>query len=131
MGRAFKEKGKTALEKVKEELEDEIGFYQFQQYEFDRQWKKLHTYAKEQGIQIIGDIPIYVAFDSADAWAAPELFQFDEENNPIRVAGCPPDAFAKTDSFGEIHYITGSIIKRPGTHGGFRESGTVFSAMML
>jgi len=54
------------------------------------------TYAKEQGIQIIGDIPIYVAFDSADAWAAPELFQFDEENNPIRVAGCPPDAFAKT-----------------------------------
>ena len=92
----LKKREKTALEKVKEELEDEIGFYQFQQYEFDRQWKKLHTYAKEQGIQIIGDIPIYVAFDSADAWAAPELFQFDEENNPIRVAGCPPDAFAKT-----------------------------------
>ena len=92
----LKKREKTALEKVKEELEDEIGFYQFQQYEFDRQWKKLHTYAKEQGIQIIGDIPIYVAFDSADVWAAPELFQFDEENNPIRVAGCPPDAFAKT-----------------------------------
>lgn len=92
----LKKREKIALEKVKEELEDEIGFYQFQQYEFDRQWKKLHTYAKEQGIQIIGDIPIYVAFDSADAWAAPELFQFDEENNPIRVAGCPPDAFAKT-----------------------------------
>ena len=92
----LKKREKTALEKVKEELEDEIGFYQFQQYEFDRQWKKLHTYAKEQGIQIIGDIPIYVAFDSADAWAAPELFQFDEENNPIRVAGCPPDGFSAT-----------------------------------
>ena len=74
-GKSFlKKREKTALEKVKEELEDEIGFYQFQQYEFDRQWKKLHTYAKEQGIQIIGDIPIYVAFDSADVWAAPEYF---------------------------------------------------------
>ena len=92
----LKKREKTALEKVKEELEDEIGFYQFQQYEFDRQWKKLHTYAKEQGIQIIGDIPIYVAFDSADAWANPELFQFDENSTPLAVAGCPPDAFAAT-----------------------------------
>ena len=71
-------------------------FYKFQQYEFDRQWKKLHAYANKQGIKIIGDIPIYVAFDSADTWASPELFQFDEDNNPLGVAGCPPDAFSVT-----------------------------------
>lgn len=53
----------------------------------------LKTYANEQGIEIIGDIPIYVAFDSADTWANPKLFQLDEENLPVAVAGCPPDAF--------------------------------------
>ena len=92
----LKKREKTALEKVKEELEDEIGFYQFQQYEFDRQWKKLHTYAKEQGIQIIGDIPIYVAFDSADVWANKELFKLDSKGYPLEVAGVPPDYFSAT-----------------------------------
>ena len=60
------------------------------------QWKKLKAYANENGIQIIGDIPIYVAFDSADAWANPAMFQFDNENLPVAVAGCPPDAFSAT-----------------------------------
>ena len=85
-----------ALAAAGEELAEEIGFYQFQQYEFDRQWKKLHAYANEQGVKIIGDIPIYVAFDSADTWAAPQMFQFDENNEPTGVAGCPPDAFSAT-----------------------------------
>ena len=93
---SLKNREPEALVKAKEELKNAIDFYKFQQYEFDRQWKKLHAYANKQGIQIVGDIPIYVAFDSADAWAAPELFQFDEENNPIAVAGCPPDAFSAT-----------------------------------
>lgn len=92
----LKNREEEALEKAKEELAKEIGFYKFQQYEFDRQWKKLHAYANKQGVQIIGDIPIYVAFDGADAWAEPKLFQFDEENNPVAVAGCPPDAFSET-----------------------------------
>ena len=92
----LKNREEDALEKARKELAEAIGFYKFQQYEFDRQWKKLHAYANKQGIQIIGDIPIYVAFDGADAWAAPELFQFDEENNPVAVAGCPPDAFSAT-----------------------------------
>ncbi len=60
------------------------------------QWAGLKTYANEQGIEIIGDIPIYVAFDSADTWANPDLFQFDEDNQPVAVAGCPPDAFSAT-----------------------------------
>ena len=93
---SLKNREPEALVKAKEELKDAIDFYKFQQYEFDRQWKKLHAYANKQGIQIVGDIPIYVAFDSADAWAAPEMFQFDEENTPVAVAGCPPDAFSAT-----------------------------------
>lgn len=92
----LKNREEHALEEARERLADEIGFYKFQQYEFDRQWKKLHAYANKQGVKIIGDIPIYVAFDSADTWAAPELFQFDENNEPTGVAGCPPDAFSAT-----------------------------------
>lgn len=85
-----------AMEEKKKELEEEIRFIRFQQYEFTKQWTRLKKYANDQGIRIIGDIPIYVAFDSADAWANPQLFQFDEECTPIAVAGCPPDAFAAT-----------------------------------
>lgn len=77
-------------------LEKEIGFYKFIQYTFARQWKKLKDYVNGLGIQIIGDIPIYVALDSADSWSHPELFQFDENRNPVAVAGCPPDGFSKT-----------------------------------
>ncbi len=92
----LKNRDEAALETARHELSREIEFYKFQQYQFDRQWKKLHTYANEHGVKIIGDIPIYVAFDSADTWAAPEMFQFDENNEPIGVAGCPPDAFSAT-----------------------------------
>lgn len=92
----IKNREAEALAAASEELAEEISFYKFQQYEFDRQWKKLHAYANEQGVKIIGDIPIYVAFDSADTWAAPQMFQFDENNEPTGVAGCPPDAFSVT-----------------------------------
>ncbi|MBQ9109900.1 MAG: 4-alpha-glucanotransferase, partial [Oscillospiraceae bacterium] len=83
-----------ALKHWKERLAKEIGFYQFLQYQFFRQWNNLKAYANANGIRIIGDIPIYVAFDSADAWANPELFQLDEIGLPKAVAGCPPDGFA-------------------------------------
>ena len=85
-----------AMKDYNEKFAEEKEFYQFQQYLFQIQWKKLKSYANKQGIQIIGDIPIYVAFDSSDAWANPQLFQFDEECRPIAVAGCPPDAFSAT-----------------------------------
>lgn len=85
-----------AMQKAREELADEIRFYEFQQYLFAGQWKKLKTYANEHGIQIIGDIPIYVAFDSADTWSHPELFELDEKGYPTVVAGCPPDGFSAT-----------------------------------
>jgi 4-alpha-glucanotransferase len=86
----------TAMEWFKNKYADEIKFYQFQQFMFIKQWLKLKDFANKHGIGIIGDIPIYVAFDSADAWANPELFQFDEKMHPIAIAGCPPDAFSPT-----------------------------------
>ena len=85
-----------AIAAYQEQLSAEIDFYEFLQYLFAGQWAGLKTYANEQGIEIIGDIPIYVAFDSADTWANPKLFQLDEENLPVAVAGCPPDAFSAT-----------------------------------
>lgn len=87
---------KEALERYKALLAEEIQFYEFQQMMFQRQWKKLKTYANKKGIRFIGDIPIYVAFDSADSWSHPELFQFDSDGKPKAVAGCPPDAFSET-----------------------------------
>lgn len=85
-----------AVEYYKKELEEECNFYKFLQYEFHEQWTKVKEYAHKKGIQIVGDVPIYVAFDSADTWANPELFQLDEKNLPLGVAGCPPDAFSAT-----------------------------------
>ena len=78
------------------ELEDEgeHDFYRFVQFEFSKQWFALKEYANQKGIGIIGDIPIYVAYDSADVWSEPEQFQLDKDNNPSAVAGCPPDAFS-------------------------------------
>ena len=86
----------SAMAHYEELLKDDIAFYSYLQYLFATQWAQLKAYANKKGIQIIGDIPIYVAFDSADTWANPELFQLDEENIPTAVAGCPPDAFSAT-----------------------------------
>lgn len=83
-----------ALNEYRDKLSDEINFYKFLQYMFFAQWNKLKKYANEKGIKIIGDIPIYVAADSADVWAEPELFQLDKDGKPKAVAGCPPDGFA-------------------------------------
>ena len=82
--------------KEEKELAEEIEFYRFQQYCFTTQWRKLKAYANKKGISIIGDVPIYVALDSSDAWANPEMLQFDEDYDPKAVAGCPPDAFSAT-----------------------------------
>ena len=84
------------LEEYREKLKEDILFHKFQQYLFHVQWKKLKKYANDKGVCIIGDIPIYVAYDSADTWANQELFQLDGNGQPINVAGCPPDAFCET-----------------------------------
>ncbi len=92
----LKRREEKAMKEAKIKFAREIVFYEFLQFEFLEEWKALKKYANEKGIEIIGDIPIYVAFDSADAWANPELFWFDEDCNPVAVAGCPPDAFSAT-----------------------------------
>lgn len=92
----YRNREPQAIAEAKEIFKEEIDFYRFQQYEFRKQWDKLHAYAHKQGVEIIGDIPIYVAFDSADTWADPKLFQIGEDNLPTGVAGCPPDAFSAT-----------------------------------
>ena len=77
------------------EYADEMEFYRFLQYLFFGQWKKLKKYANDNDIHIIGDVPIYVAMDSADVWVNPKQFYLDEHLDPIDVAGCPPDAFSE------------------------------------
>lgn len=87
----------VAMEQAREELSSHIYYYKFLQYEFFRQWSELKSYANMSGIQIIGDIPIYVAQDSADVWANPEIFCLDEETRePALMAGVPPDYFSAT-----------------------------------
>lgn len=84
----------AAISKYEEELAYDIGFYVFIQYIFHEQWIAVKNYAHGKGIKIIGDIPIYVSFDSVEVWARPELFQLDENRMPSAVSGCPPDAFS-------------------------------------
>jgi len=89
-----------AIRKYKDELKDEIEYWSFIQYLFFSQWFELKKYVVALGIQIIGDIPIYVAEDSADTWNAPENFKLDKKTlEPKVVAGCPPDAFCDTGQF--------------------------------
>ena len=91
----LKHRHPDAIWNARQKLKDTTRFHSFVQYLFDRQWRSLHSYAKENGVQIIGDVPIYVPLDSCDVWSAPELFQLDENLDPTAVAGCPPDAFSE------------------------------------
>ena len=91
----LKTREKEALDKAHETYAKDIRFYQMLQYLFFKQWWKLKDYVNEKGIEIIGDVPIYVAGDSADVWANPGQFYLDENLDPIDVAGCPPDAFSE------------------------------------
>lgn len=83
-----------ALAKARQRLAGRVDYWKKVQYLFYRQWAELLAYAHQKGVQVIGDIPIYVSPDSSDIWADPELFQTDEDRRLTRVAGCPPDAFA-------------------------------------
>lgn len=91
----IKKRRPAAIEKDKEKFKSEIQFYKMLQYLFYRQWQSLKEYANAKGIEIIGDLPIYVAGDSADVWASPQNFYLNDEFEPIEVAGCPPDGFTE------------------------------------
>lgn len=85
-----------AIEYYENELSDDIYFWKFVQFKFYEQWESFRAYVNGLGIKIMGDMPIYVAMDSADTWANPELFQLYDDGDPIAVAGCPPDYFSAT-----------------------------------
>ncbi|MBQ9808117.1 MAG: 4-alpha-glucanotransferase [Ruminococcus sp.] len=85
-----------AVTAAKKSLKKEIGFYKFIQFQFTRQWSELKKYANDNGIEIIGDIPIYCALDSVEVWADHKLFWLDRKRRPVCVAGCPPDDFSPT-----------------------------------
>lgn len=86
----------NAIAQAKKELKEEIDFFKFIQFKFYEQWFRLKKYANTSGIEIIGDIPIYCAYDSVEVWANSNLFYLDKHKKPIDVAGCPPDEFSPT-----------------------------------
>lgn len=86
----------SAIDDARRELSDDIIRYSFYQFLFFQEWENLRKYANEKGIKIIGDAPIFVAYDSADVWSHPELFYLDEAGSPTVVAGVPPDGFSPT-----------------------------------
>jgi 4-alpha-glucanotransferase len=85
-----------ALASARRELGAEIAFQEYVQFLFFRQWRRIRARANGLGISILGDLPIYVTFDSADVWARRELFALDEAGKPVLVAGVPPDVFSET-----------------------------------
>ena len=92
---ALKFRDPDTLWNIRHELAEDIRFYSFVQFQFAQQWTALRQYAHEAGVQIIGDVPIYVPYDSVEVWKDPQLFQLDEALAPTAVAGCPPDAFSE------------------------------------
>ena len=90
----YRRRDKAALAAFAAANEEEIGFWKFVQYKFSVQWQAVKTYANEKGVQILGDIPIYVSADSVDAWVGGKLFELDADGRFARVAGCPPDYFS-------------------------------------
>jgi 4-alpha-glucanotransferase len=92
----LRQRDSSVLEEWRQKLSPEVEVHKFAQYEFFRQWQKLKSHCRRYGIRIMGDIPIYVAHDSADVWAHPELFRLDDQCRPSAVAGVPPDYFSAT-----------------------------------
>ena len=92
----LKQRDPQALAQAQNTYEPEVQFWKFLQYLFYRQWEALRAYANQNGITIIGDIPIYVSHDSCDVWSDPDIFMLDANRDPLLVAGCPPDAFSAT-----------------------------------
>lgn len=85
-----------AMAEFTEKLGPAIGVQKYMQWQFSRQWQGLKAYANQNGIEIFGDMPIFVAFDSTDVWANPHLFHLDKQRRPTVVAGVPPDYFSET-----------------------------------
>ena len=93
---AIKMRDEKAVARYERKFKEDIDFWKFLQFKFYEQWEDFRAYVNGLGIKILGDMPIYVAMDSADTWANPDIFWLDEERKPVCVAGCPPDYFSET-----------------------------------
>ena len=93
---ALRDRQPDAIEKIRDDREEALDIRRFGQFLFFQQWHALKEYANERGVQLFGDMPIFVAHDSADVWANPELFTLDGEGQAEKVAGVPPDYFSET-----------------------------------
>ncbi|HOL48880.1 MAG TPA: 4-alpha-glucanotransferase, partial [bacterium] len=109
----LKNREKGALERYSEKLKEEINFYKFIQYIFTRQWQKLKKYAKENKIEIFGDIPIFVS-NAIDVWAHPEIFLLDEDKRPKFISGVPPDYFSETGQLWGNPLYNWEVLKETG-----------------
>ena len=107
---------RPVLEAYREDLSESIRFQEFLQFQFFRQWNRLRRYANENGVKIIGDVPIYVPMDSADVWANHTLFQLDASRRPKNVAGCPPDSFSADGQLWGNPLYDWAEMKRTGYH---------------
>ncbi len=110
----IKRKEEGAVQHYHSLLLTRVEFHKFLQYLFFKQWMDVKEYAHKKKVHIIGDIPLYVALDSADAWANPEIFEFDEHRNPIRVGGVPPDYFSETGQLWGNPLFRWDVLKNTG-----------------
>ena len=110
----LKKREPEAINAIQALLHEEIDFHKFLQFLFFKQWIAVKEYAFNHKIRIIGDIPLYVALDSADAWANPEIFEFDENLDPIRVGGVPPDYFSETGQLWGNPLFRWDVLKEQG-----------------
>ena len=116
--RPYRLRDKAALAAFAAENEEEIGFWKFVQYKFSTQWQAVKQYANDKGVQILGDIPIYVSADSVDAWVGGKLFELDARAVLPVWQAARRMAFRPMDSFGETRFTAGSITGRRGISGG-------------
>lgn len=103
-----------ALGFMAQELRDQIEFEKFGQFAFRKQWSALTDYCRDKGVKLLGDIPIYVDYDSADVWRYPQYFKLDERKKPYVVAGVPPDYFSETGQFWGVPIYRWDVLEQDG-----------------
>lgn len=110
----LRRRDRKALARAAEQLKGEVGFHEFVQFQFEKQFSALRAHCKEAGILLLGDVPMFVAYDGADVWAHPDLFHLDERGRRSVVAGVPPDAFSKTGQLWGNPLYRWNVLKRSG-----------------
>ncbi len=114
-----------ALQDVETRHRDEIIFIKFLQFVFFRQWNNLHAYAREKGVEIFGDLPYYVAYDSSDVWSTEGIFELDDAGDPLTISGVPPDYFSETGQLWGNPIYNWKLLKETGYEWWIRRIGKI------